>query len=333
MRTRRSLPEPFRFLALPAELRNSIYEFLTAEYEGRVRRFTAHSFSLGAGSPPATIFSLAHVCQKLRKEFLSHLFSTVEFGLDWLDVEHFCHTVCWTFSDGESLSMRAPRSITVYIDENICNEPSMSKPRSRDTPWNNSEIAAYRAGVLQGIIHVPRVPRVPHSSLNLLPLLELRLLRNDFICLFTLDPRVDWDAVKEKHNSEATLTDERVAATVQDLAQFMVFDSEPWTQCIEGKLNEVLLHPWADWTDLQIELVFKEQPNELMTLDSKIRRCYLPDLRRAGLREFYTTTGLTFNMSMVSSTPKPDWEEGSLSRLAILASPTFPSPIHPQTQT
>ena len=139
--------------------------------------------------------------------------------------------------------------------------------------------------------------------------------------------------MKEKHNSEATPTDERVAATVQDLAQFMVFDSEPWTQCIEGKLNEVLLHPWAHWTDLQIELVFKEQPNELMTLDSKTRRCYLPDLRRAGLREFYATTGLTFNMRMAPSSPKLDWEEGSLSRLAISASSTGCPPTHHQTQT
>ncbi|KAI4956756.1 hypothetical protein J4E86_005227 [Alternaria arbusti] len=301
MRTRRSLPEPFRFLDLPAELRNSVYEFLTAEYEGCVRRFALRiqSSSLGASSTPAPIFPLAHVCQKLRKEFLSHLFATLEVGLDWLDVEYFCHT--W-------MSTRTPKSITVYIDETICNEPSLSKPRSKGTPWNNSEIAAYRAGVLQGMIHVPRVPGVLHPSLNVLPLLKMRLRRKDFTCLFTLDPKIDWHAVKEKHNSEDTMTDERVATAVEDLVHFMGFDNDAWTQCMGKELDEVLLHSWAVWTDLQIELVFKEQPSEFMILGSKTRRCYLPDLRRAGLRDFYATTGLTFNMSMATASPKPDWE-------------------------
>ncbi|KAI4666363.1 uncharacterized protein J4E79_002401 [Alternaria viburni] len=315
MRTQRSLPEPFRFLDLPAELRNSVYEFLTAEYEGRVRRFNPNSSSLDAGSPPASILSLAHVCQKLRKEFLPHLFASLEVGLDWLHVEHFCHTVCCTFSNGEFLSIRAPKSITVHIDETICNEPPISKPRSTDTSWAEQEVEAFMAYVSEGIIPVPRVPRVLHPSLNLLPLLKLRLLRQDYACLFALDPKVDWDAVKEQHNSGDTLTDERVATAVEDLAQFMVFSSELWKQHMEGKLDQVLLHPWADWTDLQIELVFKEQPNESITLDSKTRRCYLPDLRRAGLREFYATTGLTFNMSMPSSSPKPDWEEDHRLRL------------------
>ncbi|KAI4675090.1 uncharacterized protein J4E88_007994 [Alternaria novae-zelandiae] len=302
MRTRRSLPEPFRFLDLPAELRNSVYEFLTAEYEGCVRRFALKikSSSLGARSTPASIFSLAYVCQKLRKEFLSHLFATLEVGLDWLDVEYFCHT--W-------LSTRTPKSITVYIDEHICNEPPIQKPKFGCGSSTADEIAAEMEAVWQGIVQVRRPRRVLHPSLNLLPLLQLRLLRKDFICLFILDPKVDWNAVKEKYNSEDTLTDERVATACHDLAQLMVFSNEPWTQCMERKLDEVLLHPWSDWTDLQIELVFKEQPNEFKTLSSKTRRCYLPDLRGAGLREFYATTGLTFNMSMASSSPKPDWEE------------------------
>ena len=291
------------------ELRNSVYEFLTAEYEGRVRRFTANSFSHGAGSTPASILSPAHVCQKLRKEFLSHFFAMFEVGLDWLDVDLFCHTVCSTFSNGEWLSSRAPKSITVYIDETICNEPPIQKPKFGCGSSTADEIAAEMAAVWQGIVQVRRPRRVLHPSLNLLPLLQMRLLRRDFVCLFVLDPKVDWDAVKEKYNSEDTLTDERVTTAAQDLAQLMVFGNEPWTQCMERKLDEVLLHPWSDWTDLQIELVFKEQPNEFMTLHSKTRRCYLPDLRGAGLREFYATTGLTFNMSMVSSTPKPDWEE------------------------
>ena len=285
-----------------AELRNSVYEFLTTEYEGCVRRFALkfRSSSLGASSTPASIFSLAHVCRRLRKEFLSHLFAALEVGLDWLDVDRFCHT--W-------LSTRTPKSITVYIDEHICNEPPIPKPQFGCGSWTAEEIAAETADILQGIVHVRRPRRVPHPSLNLLPLLQMRLLRRDFVCLFVLDPKVDWNTVKEKHNSEDTLTDERVATAIQDLAQLMVFGNEPWTQCMERKLDEVLLHPWSDWTDLQIELVFKEQPNEFKTLSSKTRRCYLPDLRGAGLREFYATTGLTFNMSMASSSPKPDWEE------------------------
>ncbi|KAI4644919.1 hypothetical protein J4E93_005717 [Alternaria ventricosa] len=342
MRTRRSPPEPFRFLDLPAELRNSVFEFLTAEYEGCVRRFALKttSSSLGASSTPASIFSLAHVCQNLRKEFLSHLFATLEVGLDWLDVEYFCHTVCSTFNNGEWLSTRAPKSITVYIDGNICNDSPISKSSSRNTLWNNSEIAAYRADVLEGIVHVPRMP---HPSLNLLPLLKLRLLRNDYACLFSLDPKVDWDAVKEKHNSGDTWSDWLVGITVLDLAQFMGLDNDAWAQCIGKKLDQVLLHPWADWKDLQIELVFKEQPNNLMTLNNKTRRCYLPDLRKTGLREFYVTTGLTFNMSMASQSPKLDWEGRSRSRsaskepLRYHRPPTFhsllsPPPTHPQTQ-
>lgn len=85
-----------------------------------------------------------------------------------------------------------------------------------------------------------------HPSLNLLPLLKTRLLRNEYACLFALDPKVDWDVVKEKYNSEETLADERVATAVQDLAQFLVFGSESWTQCMERKLHGVLLHPWGD---------------------------------------------------------------------------------------
>ncbi|KAI4694995.1 uncharacterized protein J4E84_001619 [Alternaria hordeiaustralica] len=302
MRTRRSPPEPFRFLDLPAELRNAVYEFLTAESEGCVGRFAlkTKSPSLGASSTPASIFSLAHVCQKVRKEFLSHLFATLEVGLDWLDVEYFCHT--W-------LSTRPPKSITVYIDEHISTEPPIQKPKFGCGSSTADEIAAEMEAVWQGIVQVRRPRRVLHPSLNLLPLLQTRLLRRDFVCLFALDPKVDWNAVKEKYNSEDTLTDERVATAVQDLAQLMIFGNEPWTQCMERKLDEVLLHPWSDWTDLQIELVFKEQPNDFKTLSSKTRRCYLPDLRGAGLREFYATTGLTFNMSMASSSPKPDWEE------------------------
>ena len=314
-----------------AELRNSVYEVLTADYEGCVQRIAPNLFSFRRISSPASIFSFAHVCQKLRKEFLSHLLATLEIGLSWLDVKHFCWMTCSTFSDWEWLSTRAPKSITVYINEFVCHRPPIVNSKSMDTLLNHDESAAQRANVLEGIVDMPiRFPGEP--LLDLLPLLKLRLLREDYCTSFVLDPRANWDIVKKVYNSEDTLTDERVATAVQDLAQFMVFHSEPWTQCIIGKLDEVLLHPWEDWTDLQIELVFKEQPNESITLDSKTRRCYLPDLRRAGLRDFYATTGLTFNMRMASSSPKPDWEEGSLSRLAIHPFSTG-CPTHHQTQT
>lgn len=51
--------------------------------------------------------------------------------------------------------MRAPKSITVYIDETLCNEPPISKPRYKDNLWNDAEIGTYKAKVLEGIVDVP----------------------------------------------------------------------------------------------------------------------------------------------------------------------------------
>jgi hypothetical protein len=312
MRTRHLPPEPFRFLDLPAgklnipltrrsnaditvELRNLVYEFVTVEDKGRVRRCTrrrsaAKSSPFIADSTATSIFPLAHVCKDLRKEFLPHFFVSFEVGLQWLDVEYFYHTVCCTISNGTVLSIRAPMSITVYIDEDVCNDAPI--PELDPRTLYEREMAAHATGILY-------VAKVLHLSLDILPLLKLRLLRKDHISFFVLDPKIDWAAVKSKHDSWRTQTDEQVAAAVQDLARFMVFSSESWAQYVDGELDKVLLRPWADWTALQVEMVFK-QSYASSVLDSKARRCYLPDFRRAGLRDFYATTGLTFSMSMTS---------------------------------
>jgi hypothetical protein len=312
MRTRHLPPEPFRFLDLPAgklnnpmtrrnnadiiaELRNLVYEFVTVEDKGRVRRYTrrrsaAKSSPSIADSTATCIFPLAHVCKDLRKEFLPHFFVSFEVGLQWLDVEYFYHTVCCTISNGTVLSIRAPNSITVYIDEDVCNDALIPEP----DPWT-----LYGRWKAERATGIPDVPKALHPSLDILPLLKLRLLRKDHISFFVLDPKIDWAAVKSKHDSWRTQTDEQVATTVQDLARFMVFSSESWAQYVEEELDKVLLHPWVDWAALQVELVFK-QSYASSVLDSKARRCYLPDFRRAGLRDFYATTGLTFSMSMTS---------------------------------
>jgi hypothetical protein len=84
----------------------------------------------------------------------------------------------------------------------------------------------------------------------------------------------------------------------------MVSNSEPWAKYLEERLNEVLLHPWYDWTALQIELVFRKQPNIDKEAGIRARRCYSPGLRKVGLQELYARTVLSFHMSMATKSQK-----------------------------
>ena len=76
--------------------------------------------------------------------------------------------------------------------------------------------------------------------------------------MFVLNPEVNWDTMKTKHNNWGRHLDQHLSRIRQDLARFVVFNSEPWAKHLERRLNAVLLHLWSDWTALQRELVLIE---------------------------------------------------------------------------
>ncbi|KAL5430587.1 hypothetical protein PMIN06_009936 [Paraphaeosphaeria minitans] len=110
----------FRFLDLPGELRNRVYELATTNTSMAIaprRRYTAHpgEFPFYEDAPAPGIFALARASRQIRKEFLPILLRNVDIKIDL----EFTDVYLDVFVQHQTKPVNAKLSITIKETHNI----------------------------------------------------------------------------------------------------------------------------------------------------------------------------------------------------------------------
>jgi len=192
---------------------------------------------------------------------MSWYFGCLHVGLHILDLERFRRTFCRPVRDGVLL---LPQSITVYIPD--------------VTTDNKAE---------------------PEMYFEVLNMLKLKLKNPALSCIFSPDPKVDWQGIDHITPWAIVPLYDRIKYECQAFEMLFACRSAKWTALIKaGKLAAVLLLPFTTYNAPNIHLVLEEQPIG-RPLHGKTLQFYLPDARRFGLEEVYQNPSVILGMSLI----------------------------------
>lgn len=195
---------------------------------------------------------------------MSWYFGCFHVGLHMLDLERFLRTFCRPVRDGTPEGSLLPQSITVYI-------PYVTK-------GNKTGSEMY---------------------FEVLNVLKLKLKNPALSCIFSLDPKVDWQGIDPITQWAIVPLYDRIKYDCQAFEILFACKSAKWTALIEAdKLAAVFLLPFIIHNAPNIDPVFEEQPIGL-PLHGKTLQFYLPDARGFGLEEVYQNPSVILGMSLM----------------------------------